>query len=163
MKKVSILLTIILLVGCSPCERLLKKCPPEIIKDTVYLPGEIVYQDTVVYRYLAGDTVENEIVIEKWRDRPDTFITAHTELAEATARLQRNKLRLQLIQYDSLFQWKLDSAIRTHTPDTIRITDTTYFKVPTETKACRFFRSGFIVLGALWVFGMILLFLRLKK
>ena len=159
MKHIILFLSIAILASCSPqrrLARLLERYPLPEIHDTTYLPGEIIYRDTTVYRYLAGDTVTVELPIYVRRDLPDTAIHAYTELAEATARLKRNKLRLELIQYDSLFQWKLDSAIRLQTPDTIRIVHET--TVPEYIKPNPFWKTGFFILAVLIVVALVLYF-----
>ncbi len=47
MKKLIILLTVsVLLVGCNPCKRLWRLCPPEILRDSVYI--ETVRLDTLI-------------------------------------------------------------------------------------------------------------------
>jgi len=166
MKRIVLILLVVSLVGCSPCKRvarLIDKCPPEVTQDTIYLPGEVIYKDTTVFRYLPGDTVREQVLVKVPYQIPDTSVMARTSLAEAKAMLRSNRLKLQLIQYDSVFQWKLDSAIRTHTPDTIEITNTTYFKIPTKTKACQFFQSGFFILAGLIVLGIVLFFVFMRK
>jgi len=161
MKKVVLLLLAVSLVGCSPCKRMARlslKCPPEVTHDTVYTPGEVIYKDTIVTKYLPGDTVLEQVEILVPYKIPDTSTVARTSLAEARAMIRENKLKLQLVQYDSLLYWKLDSAIQTHTPDTIKITDTAYFYVPTKTKACRVFQTGFFLVLGLFLVAMVLFF-----
>jgi len=162
MRKLLLVLAIMILASCSPQRRLanlLERFPPEITT-------HIEYRDTIIYRdaffevYLPGATVYDSIIVEKLVeievDVPYTFLYAETMLAEATASIQNNKLRLELIQRDSLFRFLLDSAIREHSDTTI-ITNNIPF--PVIEKAKSFWKHGFIVLAGLFVVGVLLFFL----
>jgi hypothetical protein len=161
MKKLIFLLSIVILAGCSPTKRLarlLERHPvPEKI-DTVFTPGETVYKDTTVYKYLPGETAVESLYIDVPVSIPDTVLVAHTSAAGAIAWLQNNQLGLRLIQYDKVFEFMLDSAIRENTPDTIRITNE---KIVTVEKMVNkpFYRSGFFILAGLIIIALLFYFL----
>lgn len=148
-----------ILASCSSTKRLarlLERHPLPERHDTVYIPGETIYIDTTVYRYLPGDTVEKKVYVDVPYDIPDTSIVAFTELASARAFLRDNQLGLWLAQYDTVFQWKLDSAIRINKDTVMVIQETT---VPEYIKTGTFWRSGFLVLAGLIIIFAVLFFL----
>ena len=160
MKKFVLFLAIVILAGCSPTRRLarlLERYPmPEKI-DTLYTPGKTIYRDTTVYKYLPGEVSVESTHIDVPISIPDTFIEAHTSTADAIAYLQDNVLGLQIIQYDTVIQWKIDSALVYHR-DTVVITkDIPY---PVIEKAKPFYKNGFWVVGGLLVLMILLLILR---
>ena len=160
--KYSILILIVLLSGCVTQNKCLFKFPPPP-PDTIHTTS-IEWRDTTIYRYLEGETVYDSIIIEKLIDRkiyvPYTSVYAETLLAEATASVQGNKLKLELIQRDSLFAFLLDSAIKA-SHDSITIKQPYIKEVPVKTKYQE------IVSIAVWIFlGLFLftlLFLILRK
>lgn len=157
--KLVFILAIIILASCSPQKRLarlIEKYPiPETI-DTLYLPGPIFFKDTIITKYLPGETDTVEILITVPIDLPDTSIHAATTLARATAYLDDNRLGLNLVQLDSLFQWKLDSAIQEHL-DTVRIIKKIPY--PVIEKAKPFYKNGFFILAGLVVLILLLFFI----
>jgi hypothetical protein len=135
--------------------RLFEKHPEEFPEriDTFYLPGETIYKDTTVIRYLPGETTTVEVPIHVPIRIPDTTIYASTSLASALAHLKNNKLGLELIQNDTLFQFLLDSAIREQTPDTVMVVkEHTVEKQVDVTKP--FWKIGFLILAGLLIIGM---------
>ena len=163
MKRIILLLLAVSLLGCSPQKRLarlLERYPIQPIVDTLYLPGPIFFKDTIITKYLPGETDSVEILIPVPFDIPDTSIYAFTTLAHATARLEDNRLGLDLVQLDSLFQWKLDSAIREHSDTVMILKEVPY---PVIKKAKPFYKNGFFILAGLILVGMILLFLFLFR
>jgi hypothetical protein len=164
MKKLVLLLAIAILASCSPTKRLarlLEKYPqPEKI-DTVYTPGKTVYKDTTVFKFFPGETSVEHVYVDVPVALPDTFIEAHTSTADAIAWLQNNELGLQLIQYDTLIQWKIDSAIRIHS-DTILIEKEKIVTV-TEYKDRPFYKNSFFILGGIILISLILLFAFRKR
>jgi len=116
------ILIILLSVSCVTQRKCLEKFPPDIdsvltIRDTT------IYRDTVISRYLPGDTVYSwryifdtvEINTEPELYPPDTAF-AETDLALAKAwvdvRGRFSKVNVILIQKDTTLQFRLDSALR---------------------------------------------------
>lgn len=149
------LISVVLLAGCTCSKRLnrlMERCPPpqEIVYNTI-----IAYRDTIVYREIPGDTIRDSIKVPVEVELPEMALKKRSTLAEATAWVQENQLGLELIQYDSLFQFKLDSAIQVH-KDTIQIHDIrTVIKKEIVEKG-RFWMHGFLVLAGLILLGLIL-------
>lgn len=163
MRKILIVLTLVILASCSPTERLarlLERYPiPEKV-DTLYTPGETIYRDTVVTKYLPGEVSVESIYIDVPISIPDTFIEASTSTADAIAYLQDNELGLQLIQYDTVIQWKIDSALVFHT-DTIIVTKDIPFPVIEEVGT--FWKHGFYVLAGLAALILLIVLLRRRR
>lgn len=165
MKRILLILSIVILAGCSPTKRLarlLERYPMEPTVDTVYRDTTI-YRDTVVTKYLPGESVVNNVYVEVPGTLPDTVIWAETSLAYAAAHLESNHLGLELIQYDSVFKWKLDSAL-VQNIDTVIITRDVPYPIIEKAKGVKtFWRSAAIVLGVIVLIGMILLLVVRKK
>lgn len=163
MRNVLLILTIAILASCSPqrrLARLLERYPvPEKI-DTVYAPGQTIYRDTTVFKYLPGQVAVESLYIDVPVPIPDTFITASTATADAIAYLQDNELGLQLIQYDTVIRWKIDSALVTQR-DTVVITRD---KIVTVEKLVTkpFYRNGFFILAGLILIVLVLFFVLRK-
>ena len=165
MKRILFIFILAILAGCSPTKRLarlLERYPMEPTVDTVYRDTTI-YRDTIVTRYLPGESTVNNVYVEVPGTLPDTVIWAETSLAWAAAHLNSNHLGLELIQNDTLFKWKLDSAL-VHKIDTIIITRDVPYPVIEKAKGVKvFWRSATIILGAIVLIGMILLLVVRKK
>ena len=130
MKSFLLLLAIAIMASCSPqrrLARLLDRFPLDSITKIEYRDTTI-YKDTTIYEYLPGETETVEVLVDVPYAIPDTLLLARTSLAQATASLQDNVLGLDLVQFDSLFQWKLDSALR-HDIDTMIVIKTIPFPV----------------------------------
>jgi hypothetical protein len=160
MKRLITVIIVILLCGCSPqrrLARLLERFPPDTSSNIEYRT-HTVYRDTGITRYLPGEIVTDSFPVRIPFNLPipDTSITLSTSLATSTAWLEDNVLGVSLQQYDSLFQFLLDSAIRENR-DTIIITKTIPY--PVIEKVGQFWKHGFIVLAVLIVVGLVLFFL----
>jgi len=142
-----ILLIILVLNSCTTQKRCLQKFPPIVGVDTI-IYTTTVYRDTVILRYLPGDTVFShsiEKVPVRAAIRP---VEAETSLAYARAWISEKRLRLMLIQKDSVFRFKLDSAIRAN--ERIEyITEIKTHQLPPKP----FYKRGFFILA-----GVLLLF-----
>jgi len=163
MKSFLLLLAIAIMASCSPqrrLARLLDRFPLDSITKIEYRDTTI-YKDTTIYEYLPGETETVEVLVDVPYAIPDTLLLARTSLAQATASLQDNVLGLDLVQFDSLFQWKLDSALR-HDIDTMIVIKTIPFPVIEKIPPKPFWRIGFLVLSGLVLIAMILLF-RVRK
>jgi len=151
------ILIVVLLSGCVTSRKCFDKFPPPP-PDTI-VKHSVEWRDTTVFVELPGDTIVDSIIIEELIeipvDIPYTFLYAETSLAEATASIENNKLRLELIQRDSLLSFLLDSAIQNN-KDSI-IVNVPYVKeVPVKTRYQTF--VGF----ACWIFfGLLILFIGL--
>ena len=140
MVRISILI-LVLLTGCVTQRRCLKKFPPIVSIDTV-IKDTTIYRDTTVYVYLPGDTVYRDTVIEVPVGLYVPPVTAETELARARVWIQAQRLRLELVQKDSLLQFKIDSAVRANSRvEYITKTETT--QLPPKP----FFKRGFFILA----------------
>jgi hypothetical protein len=159
MKAFVYILLIALLMGCATEKRCLKKYPPQLERDTT-VESVVVYDDTIIYVRIPGDTTINEVTILMPSPRPKIEpVTAEVSLAWAEARVMEDKLRLTLVQKDSILEFKLDSAIRASS-DTIRIKDIRIIEQKVQPKWFAFFRAGFWILGVLMILTILFLVLR---
>jgi hypothetical protein len=161
MKQV-VFLTMIVLVGCScptRLSRLMERCPPPTTSDTIY-NTVLVYRDTTIYRTIPGDTIRDSIVIPVEVELPEISLKQRSTLAEATAWIRSQQLGLELIQYDSIFEFKLDSAIW-ESRDTITIV--TIKSIPKYIKPKPFWKHGFLVLAGLVLITLVLFFTIRRK
>ena len=158
MKKLILLSVVILLCGCSPQRRLahlLERYP--LSADTVIeYRDTIIYSDTTLYDTILGEIILDTVIIPTEVDLPFTELSMGTSLASAHAWVLNNQLGLELIQYDTVFAWKLDSALR-------QDIDTIYMQVvkevPVIEKVGTFWKHGFLVLVGLFLISLILFFL----
>ncbi|MHA1382091.1 MAG: hypothetical protein ACTSRG_27275 [Candidatus Helarchaeota archaeon] len=91
----------------------------------------------------------------------DTFryhirpIYMQTTLCSATAKVAGERLKMRLVQKDSIFQFKLDSAIRANRQI---ITQTKIVEKPIPPKP--FWKNGFFVLAGILILLLIFLVIR---
>lgn len=162
MRTVLIILSLVILAGCSPQRRLARlheRFPPDTITKIEYR-DTIIYRDTTLFRYLPGDTV---VIIDSFAvevDLPYMELTRASTLAEAKAWVQGRAMGLELIQKDSMFQFLLDSAL-VNNIDSIFILKEVPF--PVEIKPNPFYKNGFFILAGLILIGMLLWFLFRKR
>jgi hypothetical protein len=159
MRNFCILVLAVILAGCSPQKRLarlLERYPIRPTVDTFYKVGPTIYRDTVVFRYVPGETVTQSIYIDVPVDIPDTFMEVESSMATALAWLQSNELGLELHQKDSVFEFKLDSALQVNKDTVEVIRDMPY---PVIEKAKPFYKIGFYILGGIVVLMLFFLFL----
>lgn len=158
MKNVVVFLIVLSLAGCSAekrLARLLEKHPlPETV-DTFYSSPLIIYRDTIIFREIKGDTIRDSILIPVRVDLPEMRLKKASMLAEATATIRDNTLGLELIQYDTVFMFLLDSALR-HDMDTVFVE--TVREVPKLIPPKPFWRIGFLVLAGLILVTLVLYF-----
>ena len=152
--KAVILLTILILISCSPQKRLIRLLDrhpylmEEVSNDT------IIYEDSLVVVEIPGDTVWNFLEIYQLEEIPDTSLKATTEFAEASAGISSGKLWLELIQTDTMMVFQLDSVLVTRIDTVFSI-----IPVPEKIKPNPFWKHGFFVLAGLVLISLILLFL----
>jgi len=164
MKKAILFAILALSIGCVTSKRCFDKFPPEVINtvDTIHV---ITYRDTIIEKYLPGDTVYagekiiviNDTVVRVWRP-----VEAETELAQAKAWIENDRMKLRLIQKDSVLQFKLDSVIRVSS-DTIKIVNTEIHEVYIKKPITKYV-SFWVIIGAwfLWTLIFVLLLFRIR-
>ena len=159
--KYTIFILIILLSGCVTQNRCLFKFPPPP-PDTIKTHS-VEWRDTTIYEYLPGEIVRDSIIIEKLIEKrvrlPYTSLYAETAFSEATASVENNKLKLELIQRDSLLAIYLDSAIKIST-DTVVIKQPFIKEVPVKSKYQNIVGVGFWIVLGLFLFTILFLILR---
>jgi hypothetical protein len=158
MNKIVVVFMIVILAGCSPQKRLarlLDRYP--LSQDTVIeYRDTTIWRDTTITRLIPGDTVFRDTLIPFEVDLPDTELKTTSTFAEASAGIRSNVLWLELIQYDTVFVFKLDSALRQDI-DTVFVE--VVKEVPTLVKQSSFWKHGFLVLAGLILIGLCLWFL----
>ena len=138
------------MTSCVTQRRCLKKFPPVVRIDTV-VQDTTIYRDTTVYRYLPGDTVTKDSIIEVPVELYVPPVTAETSLARAEAWIQNRRLQLLLIQKDSLLQFKIDSAVSANSRVEY-ITETRTHQLPPKP----FYKRGFFILcGILFILALV--------
>jgi len=161
MKYLLFILIAVLFSGCVTQNKCLFKFPPPPA-DTVF-SHSVEWKDTTIYKYLPGKTIRDSVIVEKLIERrvnvPYTSLYAETDFSEATASIENNKLKLELIQRDSLLAIYLDSAVRNST-DT-NIIEQPYIKeIPVKTRYQDFVGYGFWIVLGLFIFTIAFLILR---
>ena len=158
LRAIIIFLLLLMSSGCVTQKRCLDKFPPITSVDTIKVPGEPIYIDTIIYRDVPGDTiiVDTTIIINESGEIEFTEVFAETELATAHAWIELDRLRLELNQKDSLFRFKLDSAIRENT-DTVKIIHKEVVEVPKIPKSFPYYRFGFFLF-----LGLVLFYVTIK-
>jgi hypothetical protein len=108
-----ILVSIGLLInGCSPCLRLQKKCPPQVIKETrdsIITRDTIIYKDKEVKIKIPGDTVFKEKKVFIKEDISPLLV--QNDYSTASAWVENSQLKLQLIQKERIVVSLIDSAM----------------------------------------------------
>jgi len=147
------LIVLVILVSCSPqrrLARLLERYP--LPQDTVVIVKDTtIYRDTLLFAYFPGDTVYKDTLIPFEIDLPYMELKTRSTMAFARSWVLNNRLGLELIQYDSLFQFKLDSALRN---DIDSIFVEVIREVPVIIKPKPFYRNGFFILLGLILFAL---------
>lgn len=112
----------IFFTSCAPSlKRCSKAYPPKIIiKDSIVYKTSVEYNDTTIYVYVKADTVYStkDSLIKVYIDNNTGLINSDTsklsnDLATAYAWVNDGILEQMLIRNDSIYQFKLDSAIKT--------------------------------------------------
>jgi hypothetical protein len=113
MKQLIIVLAV-LLASCATQKRCYEKwsMKPDTIR-TVEIRDSLVYKDTTVYKYLPGENRVDSVFIPCPPPPPDYIpdtAYAKTSMATAKAWWSYPFIALKLVQHDSLFTLRLDSA-----------------------------------------------------
>ena len=145
----------LLVSGCNPCKRLLRKCPPLIVTDTI-IKDTTIYRDSLVLRKIKGDSIfiYDSIYVEAG-EVSYVSVTASTELSSARAWVAFNRLNLELIQKDSILEFKIDSAFKSN-KHIEYITKTEIHEKVTKPKSFKFFMYGFFSLFVAVILGIVL-------
>lgn len=101
----------ILFTECSPCRRLQKKCPPQVIReryDSIVIRDTVMYEDRLVYLDIPGDSVTVEKTVFVKEDITPLF--AENDYSFAKAWVENSKLKLQLLLKEQKIAFLLDSA-----------------------------------------------------
>jgi len=162
MRKFILFLAIVILAGCSPTRRLAR------LLDRFPLPADtlieyrdtIIYRDSIIFEQIPGDTVWRDTIIPVEVDIPDTELKTASTYSEATAWILDNRLGLELIQYDTILQFILDS-VKVHQIDTVYVE--VIKDIPTSVNPNPFYKNGFFVLVGLIVLTLFLFFLIGRK
>ena len=102
-------------ISCSPCKRLQRKCPPQIIReryDSICIKDSIIYKDKEVPVYIPGDTVYNDKPISVPAGLNVAPMILENDYALAKAWINNSKLKMQLEQKEQVIKYKVDSAIQ---------------------------------------------------
>ena len=111
----------------------------------------LVYRDTTIYRTLPGEVVHDSIPFPV--NVPGEVnlppVEAHTSLAYAKAWVKDRQVQIYLQQYDSVFAFKLDSAIqKNYRVDSIFIQQESK---PIQLPPKPFFKIGFWIVISLLI------------
>lgn len=114
MKKLFLILLVgLLFVGCSPCKRFQRRCPPQmetIIQDSIVYRDTIIYKDKEVPYYIPGDTqyVDKPVPVKE----DISPISLENKYALAKAWVENSRLKLLLETKDQVINIRIDSAIQ---------------------------------------------------
>ena len=108
---------ILILSSCATQKRCFDKFPC-VPSDTIYT-DVTVYKDTIIYRTVPADTIRDSIKIvlpcpEAQNFKSDTVKTKGS-YSDAKAFISNQHLKVVLTEYETVFEFKLDSAIRANT------------------------------------------------
>lgn len=106
-----ILILLAILSSCSPCKRLYRKCPPQVITeryDSIIIKDTIIYKDKIINYYIKGETDTVEKFVPVYQDISP--LSLENDYAKASAWVYNSKLKLSLTQKDQIIKFKLDSA-----------------------------------------------------
>jgi hypothetical protein len=115
MRLLIVLILALLTVGCNPCQRLARKCPPQVvteIRDSIIFKDTIIFRDRIIYDSIPGDTIEVEKEIPVEKELNVSPIRLENKYAKAAAWVETSKLKLTLEQKEQVIAHILDSAER---------------------------------------------------
>jgi hypothetical protein len=111
MKALYFIIVLAIFAGCSPCERLARRCPPNVIvKDSIIIKETIKYKPRFIYDTIPADTVKVERIVQVEKPIDIDRISAVNKYAEAEAGVTASRLWLELRQKDQVITHMLDSA-----------------------------------------------------
>ena len=102
-----------ILAGCSPQKRIARLLERFPLDSSIVIEyrDTTIYKDTTIFERIPGDTVWRDAILPIEVDLPYMELKTRSSLAEARAWILDNRLGLELIQYDTIFIFKLDSAL----------------------------------------------------
>lgn len=104
---------VVMFAGCNPCQRLARKCPPNVIvKDSTVYRDSVVYRTRIIRDTIPGDTVRVDSLIPVEVPLNVPPISADNKYAEAEAGVRNSHLWLELRQKEQVITHLLDSAER---------------------------------------------------
>jgi hypothetical protein len=113
MKALYFIIVLAIFAGCSPCERLARRCPPNVvIKDSLIIKETIKYRPRFIYDTIPGDTVRVERIVKTEIPIDIDQIQAENKYARAEAGVTGSRLWLELQQKNQVITHILDSADR---------------------------------------------------
>ena len=156
--KIGFLLMFVILVGCSPQKRIARLLERFPLDSSIVIEyrDTTIYKDTTIFERIPGDTVWRDTILPVEVDLPYMELKTRSSLAEARAWILDNRLGLELIQYDTIFVFKLDSALSQDIDTMFVVNNIPY---PVIEKIGKFWMHGFLVLAGLILLGLILFFL----
>ena len=148
----------VILVGCSPQKRIARLLERFPLDSSIVIEyrDTTIYKDTTIFERIPGDTVWRDTILPVEVDLPYMELKTRSSLAEARAWILDNRLGLELIQYDTIFVFKLDSALSQDIDTMFVVNNIPY---PVIEKIGKFWMHGFLVLAGLILLGLILFFL----
>jgi len=147
-----------ILAGCSPQKRIARLLERFPLDSSIVIEyrDTTIYKDTTIFERIPGDTVWRDTILPVEVDLPYMELKTRSSLAEARAWILDNRLGLELIQYDTIFIFKLDSALSQDIDTMFVVNNIPY---PVIEKIGKFWMHGFLVLAGLILLGLILFFL----
>ena len=147
-----------ILAGCSPQKRIARLLERFPLDSSIVIEyrDTTIYKDTTIFERIPGDTVWRDTILSVEVDLPYMELKTRSSLAEARAWILDNRLGLELIQYDTVFVFKLDSALSQNIDTMFVVNNIPY---PVIEKIGKFWMHGFLVLAGLILLGLILFFL----
>jgi len=161
MKLLSLLIIGLFLIGCSPCKRLQRKCPPQIEyikKDSIIIKDSVIYKDKEIPVYIPGETVYKDSIIPVLKDINVPPIILENDYALARAWIDNSRLKLQLEQKEQVIKYKVDSAIQIAKHWEYKWTNEKQTEIVKERyipkiyKIALFFTISAIILLGVWVY-----------
>jgi len=120
-----LLISIFTFTSCMTEQKCARKYPPKVIvKDCTVYVTNTVYKDSIINHYVAGDTVYTvkDSLVNVYINAETGLINSDTsslnsQFVTAYAWVSNSNLEQMIIQHDSVYQFKLDSAIRVTTEE----------------------------------------------
>jgi hypothetical protein len=113
MKKLFVLFFLILFVSCSPCKRLQKRCPPQVITervDSIVVKDTVIYRDKIIPFPIPGKTDTITEYLEVKEQIPE--VRLENDYAWAKAWVENSRLKMMLHQKEQVINLRLDSAYK---------------------------------------------------
>lgn len=133
MKQLLWISIVLIITSCTTEKKCSRKFPPQtmvITKDSIIRTTETIYNDTVIFVYIKGDTVMDSIlIVEGTTIKPSILIT---QFAYSKAWVDFGRLKHYLRQNDTTYRIQLNNAIRLTWERAERYYNTKEVQVKTE-------------------------------